>query len=70
MQDISSVIVTASSHGLGYSIAERFSDSHRVIINGRNPDMVLEAKNNIKNVVDVVVGDIRDPLVVADMKEK
>tara|TARA_E500000331_G_scaffold353207_1_gene403407 strand:- start:1095 stop:1790 length:696 start_codon:yes stop_codon:yes gene_type:complete len=60
MQGTSSVIVTASSHGLGLSIAKRFSESYNIILHGRNPGRLLEAATHIDNVVESILGDLRD----------
>ena len=59
-QDINSVIVTASSHGLGLSIAKRFSERYNVILHGRRAEVIDEATSKVNNVVDSVVGDLRD----------
>ena len=62
MQDISSnVIVTASSKGLGFAIARKFSDSgHGVILHGRDSDKIQVALGRLKNVIDVVQGDLTE----------
>jgi len=61
-QDINNnVLVTASSHGLGYAIAKKFSENnHGVIIHGRTTKKIENAKKSLGNVVDTVEGDLRE----------
>jgi short-subunit dehydrogenase len=60
MQDTSSIIVTASSHGLGHAIAKIFSQKYNVILHGRKSEIVKKAASEIENVVEFVIGDIRE----------
>jgi short-subunit dehydrogenase len=62
MQDINkNILVTASSHGLGYAIAKEFSQNgYGVIIHGRNADNINQAKEDLDNVICTVQGDLRD----------
>ena len=62
MQDINkNILVTASSHGLGYAIAKEFSkNGYGVIIHGRITDKINQAKEELDGVVCTVQGDIRD----------
>ena len=59
MQDINkNILVTASSHGLGYAIAKEFSQNgYGVIIHGRNADNINQAKEDLDNVICTVQGD-------------
>jgi short-subunit dehydrogenase len=59
-QDINSIIITASSHGLGLSIAKRFSERYRIILHGRRAKAIDEATSEVNNVVASVEGDLRD----------
>jgi len=50
------VVITGSSRGLGKIIAERFlEEGSRVVINGRNPDELNEAENELKKVSENVL---------------
>jgi short-subunit dehydrogenase len=61
-QDISrNVLVTASSKGLGFEIANVFSDNgFGVIVHGRDGHKVDQACSRIKNSIFSIVGDLRD----------
>ena len=55
------VLVTASSHGLGYAIAKKFSDNnHGVILHGRDLKKIEKARKSINNIIDIVQGDLRE----------
>ena len=55
------VLVTASSHGLGHAIAKKFSENnHGIIIHGRDSKKIDEATSRLENVIDVVMGDLRE----------
>tara|TARA_R110000824_G_scaffold5670_4_gene26059 strand:+ start:1458 stop:2159 length:702 start_codon:yes stop_codon:yes gene_type:complete len=71
MQDTNkNVLVTASSKGLGFAMAKKFSESgYGVIIHGRNAEKIDFAKKNIDNVICTIQGDIRDEITVEFMHE-
>lgn len=61
MQDINNVLITASSHGLGYAIAKKFSENNcGIIIHGRDSEKIEHAKKNLENVIDTITGDLRE----------
>jgi|6_EtaG_2_1085325.scaffolds.fasta_scaffold16795_2 short-subunit dehydrogenase len=71
MQDINSnVIITASSKGLGLAIAQKFSNNnHGVVLHGRDIKKIRNATRGLKNIIDVIQGDLREETTVRSIHE-
>jgi len=66
MQDINSnVIITASSKGLGFAIAQKFAENnHGIILHGRDAKKIQEAKQSLNNVICTIQGDLREQITI------
>lgn len=61
-QDINNnIMVTASSKGLGFAIAQKFSENnYGIILHGRDAEKIQEAKHKLDNVICTIQGDLRE----------
>jgi short-subunit dehydrogenase len=65
-------LITGASKGLGYSLADHLAHAGwNLLIDARNPDQLLEAKNHLEPFTKVVAvpGDIRDEIHLLQLSE-